>query len=162
MDALTDKQIRNSLVNASLRERKALTLPADFADIDWEASDFLGWSDPKLSLVGYLVIPVDGDLVGIMLRVGGRQPKRRTLCAFCEDLQLTSDVAFYSAKLAGASGRNGNTVGTLVCSDFACSSHVRTRPAKIYAGDDPESVRLHRISVLQTHLAGFAARILRG
>ncbi|GAA3724759.1 FBP domain-containing protein [Gordonia hankookensis] len=160
MHALTESQIRKSFVNASLRERNALTLPLDFADIDWENTDYVGWRDPKLPLVGYMIVPVDDRPVGIMLRLGGRQPRTRPQCSLCEDVQLPNEVAFYSAKLAGPAGRKGNTVGTLVCSNFECCANVRVRPSKIYAGDDPEAVRSQRIESLRTRADGFARRIL--
>ncbi|MEO9330229.1 FBP domain-containing protein [Gordonia aurantiaca] len=160
MHALTDAQIRASFVNATLRERKSLTLPVGFDELNWERLDFLGWRDPKQPRTGHLVIPVDDDLVGIMLRLGGRQPRNRQLCSFCEDVLLPSDVAFFSAKLAGPAGRKGDTVGTLVCSDFACSANVRMKPPAQMAGSDPEAVRQQRIRSLQLHLDGFARRVL--
>jgi hypothetical protein len=41
-------------------------------------------------------------------------------------------VALISARRAGESGRNGNTVGQYICSDLACSLYVRGK--KISAG----------------------------
>ncbi len=160
MHALSDKQIRKSFVNASVRERNSLTLPPSFADTDWERLDFIGWRDPKLPMVGYVVVPVDDRDVGIMLRLGGRQPRTRPQCSFCEDVQLPNEVAFYSAKFAGAAGRKGDTVGTLVCSSFECNANVRVKPSKIFAGEDPDVVRETRISALRTHVQGFARRVL--
>ncbi|MFW0786873.1 FBP domain-containing protein [Gordonia sp. CPCC 206044] len=162
MHALSEQQIRSSLVNATVRERKSLTLPPDFGDLDWDRLDFLGWRDPKLALVGYMVVPVDDDLVGITMRLGGRQPRTRPQCSFCADVQLPNEVAFYSAKLAGPAGRKGDTVGTLVCSAFECNANVRVRPSKIFSGGDPEFVRQQRIEALRTHLDGFARRVLAG
>ncbi|RPA10277.1 FBP domain-containing protein [Gordonia sp. OPL2] len=160
MQSLTESQIRTSFVNATVRERKSATLPSGFDRIRWEDIDFLGWRDPKLPLAGYMVIPTDDRLVGIMLRLGGRQPRTRPQCSFCQDVQLPNEVAFYSAKVAGAAGRKGNTVGTLICSGFECSANVRVRPSAIFAGDDPEAVRQSRIAVLRDHLGGFAHRVL--
>ncbi|QHD84028.1 FBP domain-containing protein [Gordonia sp. JH63] len=162
MHSLSDSQIRSSFVNASLRERKSVTLPPDFDELDWERLDFVGWRDPKLPMVGYLVIPTDDGVVGIMLRLGGRQPRNRPLCSFCEDVQLPNEVAFFSAKFAGAAGRKGNTVGTLICSNFECSTNVRAKPSAIFASDDVETVRQQRIQALRTHLAGFAQRVASG
>ena len=68
MHALTEKDVRASFVNASLRERNAIPLPDGFADLDWNAIDYLGWRDPKLPQVGYIVVPVDDEPVGILLR----------------------------------------------------------------------------------------------
>lgn len=160
MHSLSDKQIRKSFVNTTVRERNALTLPTDFVDLHWDRLDFLGWRDPKLPMVGYAVVPVDDRDVGIMLRLGGRQPRTRPQCAFCEDVQLPNEVAFYSAKLAGAAGRKGDTVGTLICSGFQCSANVRVKPSKIFAGENPDAVREARIAALRKHVDGFARRVL--
>lgn len=160
MHALTEPQIRKSFVNTTVRERNSITLPTTFADLAWDRLDYLGWRDPKLPLVGYLVVPVEERLVGIALRLGQRQPRTRPQCSFCEDVQLPNEVAFYSAKLAGAAGRKGDTVGTLVCAGFECSHNVRVKPSQIFAGDDPEAIRQQRIDALRTHATGFARRIL--
>ncbi|WP_454166010.1 FBP domain-containing protein [Gordonia iterans] len=160
MHAITESQIRKSFVNATLRERNSLTLPPSFPSLDFDQLDFLGWRDPKLPLVGYLVVPREDRLVGIMLRQGGRQPRTRPQCSFCEDVQLPNEVTFFSAKRAGAAGRKGDTVGTLLCSGFECCANVRVRPSAIFAGDNPEAVRARRIDALQAHVRGFAGRIL--
>jgi len=52
MHALTEKDVRASFVNASLRERNAIPLPDRFPDVEWDAIDFVGWRDPKLPLMG--------------------------------------------------------------------------------------------------------------
>ena len=52
MLALTEKEIRASFINASVRERTSATLPVGFADLEWDRLDFLGWRDPKLPQVG--------------------------------------------------------------------------------------------------------------
>ena len=160
MHALTESQIRKSFVNTTLRERNILTLPPSFAELDWDQLDFLAWRDPKLPLIGYLVVPIDDTLVGILLRQGQRQPRTRPQCSFCEDVQLPNEIAFFSAKRAGAAGRKGDTVGTLLCSGFECNANVRVRPSAIFAGDDPEAVRQQRIESLRAHARGFAGRIL--
>lgn len=46
MQALTDAAIRSSFVNASRREVREAILP-DLTDIDWDATDLLGWRDRK-------------------------------------------------------------------------------------------------------------------
>lgn len=158
MHALTDSEIRSSFVNASVRERKALTLPTNFDDLDWDRLDFLGWRDPKLPQVAYIVIPVDDRNVGIMLRLGGRKPRNRQLCSFCEDVQLPHEVVFYSARRAGSAGRNGNTVGTLLCGEFQCNANVRAMPSKIMAGGHPEEVRAQRMENLRARVTAFARR----
>ncbi|GAC70425.1 FBP domain-containing protein [Gordonia soli] len=160
MHALTEAQIRAAFVNATRRERKSLTLPPDFDEIDWEKRDFIGWRDPKLPLVAYLIAIVDDEPVGVMLRLGAKQPRRRPQCSLCEDVQLPNEVVFYSAKRGGAAGRKGDTLGTLICSDFQCNANVRAKPSKIFAGEDPEAVRLARIESLRTRTEGFARRVI--
>ncbi|MDY6810376.1 MAG: FBP domain-containing protein [Actinomycetota bacterium] len=162
MHALTESAIRSSLVNASVRERKALGLPQGFPGLPWEEMDFLGWRDPRSPQTGYLVIPLDDMFVGIILRLGGRQARTRPQCSFCRDVHLPNEVSFFSAKLSGAAGRKGDTVGILMCSRFECSANVRVLPSAMFAGDDPEVVRQQRIAALRKHLGGFARRILEG
>jgi hypothetical protein len=161
MHALTEKDVRASFVNASLRERDAVPMPPDFDVLDWDALDFLGWRDQKLAHAGYVVIPVDGRPVGILLRESERTARTRPQCAWCADVTLPNDVVFFSAKRAGAAGRNGNTVGTLVCSAFECSANVRKLPPPAYIGFDVEAARQRRIDVLRTNVEAFA-RDLRG
>jgi hypothetical protein len=162
MHALTEKGLRASFVNASLRERNAIPLPADLDAIEWEALDFLGWRDPKLAHVGYVVIPVDGEPVGILLRESERKARTRPQCAWCADVTLPNDVVFFSAKRSGAAGRNGNTVGTLVCSAFECSANVRRLPPPAYLGFDVEAARQRRIEALRTNVESFARDLRDG
>ncbi|SEB73390.1 FBP C-terminal treble-clef zinc-finger [Paramicrobacterium humi] len=155
MLSLTEKQIRASFINASVRERSALTLPANFDDLDWDALDFLGWRDPKLPKVGYVVAVLDGQPVGIMLKQAEAKTRTRPQCSWCEDVHLPNDVVFYSAKRAGQSGRNGNTVGTLVCANFECSANARRRPPTAYIGFDVEAARQRQIEALRANVGNF-------
>ncbi len=41
MRPITEKQIRTSFVNSSLRERKELVLPENLGELDWENLDYL-------------------------------------------------------------------------------------------------------------------------
>jgi hypothetical protein len=83
------------------------------------------------------------------------------MCAWCEDVIAVDDVSLYVARRAGASGRAGNTIGTLICTDFACSANVRRKPTRIEAGDDPASVISTRTAGLQERSARFVAEVLR-
>ena len=163
MHPLTEPQIRASFVNCSKREAAQLTLPADLADLRWDRLDYLGWIDRKAPLRAYVVIPVGDTLVGVTLRSPeGTAKRRRAVCAWCEDVYATEDVSMYVARRAGASGRNGDTVGTLVCTTFGCSRNVRRIPRIVEAGDDPEGVVLRRIDGLRERSARFAEEVLRG
>ncbi|HEY0187825.1 MAG TPA: FBP domain-containing protein [Cellulomonas sp.] len=164
MRPLTPAEIRSSFVNCSRREARDATLPLDLADrsdADWERLDLLGWVDRKAPLRAYVVTLVEDRPVGIVLRAGeARMGSKRALCGWCEDVLATHEVAFYVARRGGAAGRAGNTIGTLVCADFACSANVRRRPTRIEAGDDPDGVVVARIAGLRERSARFVAAVL--
>lgn len=159
MHALTEKDLRASFVNASQRERNALTLPADLDEIDWGSTDFVGWRDTKFVLQGYIVVPVDDQPVGILLRESDQRTRTRPQCSWCEDVTLPNDVVFFSAKRAGRAGRNGDTVGTLVCANFECPTNVRRLPPLAYPGFDREAARQRRIDALRENVVNFARDI---
>jgi hypothetical protein len=158
MHAFSEKDIRASFVNTSLRERNAIVLP-DLSGIGWEKLDYLGWRDPKQPLAGFIVVPVDDVPVGILLRQTEHRVRSRAQCAWCEDVTLPNDVVFFSARRAGQSGRNGDTVGTLLCERFECSVNVRRPMPPAYLGFDVEAARQRRIEALRTHAEGFARDI---
>ncbi|EOM76881.1 FBP domain-containing protein [Rhodococcus rhodnii] len=160
MHALTEKELRSSFVNASLRERKALSLPDGFPDLTWDDLDFLAWRDRTLAGVGYVVAELDGRAVGIMLKQSGTRPRARAQCTWCETVDLPVDVRFYSARRAGDAGRRGDTLGTLVCEGFECSANAHRRPPKRYAGTDADAVRAQRIEGLTERVRRFVAAVL--
>ncbi|WP_295119721.1 FBP domain-containing protein [uncultured Leifsonia sp.] len=156
---LTDARIRASFVNASQRERKELTLP----DLDaqrWDDLDFLGWRDRKNPNLGYVVAEVDGEPVGVLLRKAEGGVRSRPQCSWCEDVHLPNEVVFFIAKRAGAAGRKGDTLGTLVCAEFQCSANVRKRAPLAYVGFDVEAARQHRIDALREHVDTFVRRVI--
>ncbi|WP_285116746.1 FBP domain-containing protein [Leifsonia sp. fls2-241-R2A-40a] len=155
---LTEQQLRSSFVNASQRERKELTLP-DLAQLRWDDLDFLGWRDRKQPGLGYVVSVIDGEPVGVLLKQADGRVRSRPQCSWCEDVTLPNDVVFFIAKRAGKAGRNGNTLGTLVCDAFECSANVRRRPATAYVGFDVDAARLHRIEALREHVDAFVRRV---
>ena len=131
MHPLTEKQIRSSFVNASKREAADATLP-DLDAVAWDRLDYLGWRDRRAPLSAYVVVPgPDDELTGVLLRAsekGGR--RKKAVCQWCADVVATDDVTLYVARRAGASGKNGNTIGTLICTDFVCSQNVRRPPTR--------------------------------
>lgn len=156
---LTETQIRQSFINASRKEVKDITLPADFDDVDWERLDYYGFRDRKAPRRGYVVVRIDDKPVGIMLRKSETKPNNRAQCSWCRDVTLPCDVVFFSAKRAGAAGKKGDTVGTLICEDFSCSANVRQLPPLPYEGYDLEAARDRRIIELHEHVAGFAGSV---
>jgi FBP C-terminal treble-clef zinc-finger len=161
MQPITEKTIRASLVNASLRERKELSMPP-LETLDWDNLDFLGWRDAKFALLGYTFVELDGSPVGILLRQADGRPRSRPQCSWCEDVTLPCDVAFFSARRTGPAGRKGDTVGTLVCSNFECSYNVRKAPPVAYLGFDIEAARQQRILALGEHVRAFVVDIRDG
>ncbi|MFC8796115.1 FBP domain-containing protein [Promicromonospora sp. NPDC057138] len=166
MNPLTEKQIRASFLNASKREANQATLP-DLGTIDWAHLDYLGWHDRKAPLSAYVVLELDGEPTGVLLRstdakTGGARTKG--VCAWCEDVVVTDDVSLYVARRGGAAGRNGNTIGTLICTEFGCSRNVRRKPTFTEAGNDPavrELIIDRRIEGLRERAARFVAEVGR-
>jgi hypothetical protein len=159
MTPLTERDIRTAFVNASRKEVADLTLPAGFADIDFDRLDFLGWADPRLPRRAYVVIRIDDRPVGAMLRQAEQRTLARAQCSWCDDVTLTNDVQFFSARKAGAAGRKGDTIGTLVCANFGCSKNVRRLPPLAYEGFDREAVRDERIRRLGEHVRAFIGHL---
>lgn len=157
---LTENDIRDSFANATLRERKAMNLPGDLGELDWDRRDYLGWRDRKVPQLGYVVAELDGRPTGILLRQGEGAVRSRPLCNWCEDVQLPNDVVFFSARRAGAAGRRGSTIGTLVCAHFECSVNVRRRPPVAYVGFDVEAARDQRIVALGENVRAFVRSVL--
>ncbi|UFU02001.1 FBP domain-containing protein [Ruania suaedae] len=163
MNPLTDPQIRRALVNTTRGEANRAVLP-DLAALDWERLDYLGWRDPKAPLNAYVALELDGEPIAIALRApekGGKH--RKAMCAWCEDIVAVDDVSLYVAPRAGAAGRRGDTIGTLVCTDFLCSKNVRRRPTRTEASSAEDRARLiaGRIAGLQERSARFVAEVCR-
>jgi hypothetical protein len=170
MRPISEREIRASFVNCSKGEAQRLGLPRDFAEFSgWADLDFLGWRDPGAPERGYLVVErredADRPLLGVSLRAAsgaGRGFTARSICTICKTTRTGGGVALLSARRAGESGRNGNTVGQYICSDLACSLYVRGK--KISAGsllDETLDVDA-RIERVRRGLDLFLARITAG
>ena len=160
MLALTAPMIQSSFVNASKKEVSDVTLPTWFDRIAWADLDYLGWRDPKIGRRAYAIVPgPDGTVTGILLRQAEASPRSRAQCSLCRDIKLPNDVVFYSARKGGRAGRNGDTIGSLICEDFQCSANVRTDPPLAYTGFDVAAARVGHIDALRLRAAGFAAAV---
>ena len=155
MRPIDERAIRASFRNASRKEVSSLNLPPDFDEIDFDKIDFLGWFDPKMPRRAYVVAEIDDDNVGILLQRTEQRTRRRAQCSWCEDVTLRNDVQFFSARKAGAAGRNGDTIGTLICENFGCSANVRRLPPLAYEGYDRELAREMRMLRLREHVEAF-------
>lgn len=165
MRPLTENQIRTSFTNASKGEAKRAVLP-DLSAVTWEGIYYLGWQDARKPAQHYVVLEVDEELVGLLLRGTGRPPIRKNLCAWCQDVVDGVGAASFVAPLGGASGRRGNTIGTAVCADFGCSRNVRRPPAAFeLRTEDPALLAYHReqrIAGLRERSTRFAAAVMAG
>lgn len=166
MQPLTEARLRACLINASRREAAQATLP-DLAAQDWDRLDLLGWRDRKAPLSAYVVVELADEPVGVLLRAadpGTGRARRRGVCAWCEDVVATDDVTLYVARRGGAAGRRGDTIGTLVCTDFACSRNVRRTPTRSEVGTatqaEREAITQRRIAGLRERSARFVQEVL--
>ncbi|MFD2764268.1 FBP domain-containing protein [Micromonospora eburnea] len=161
MTPLTEQDIRAAFVNCSKGEAKRLTVPRDLADRPWDDLDYLGWRDLQAPDRAYLVAVLDGRPTALALRCPTpttRQP-RRTMCAMC----LTTPVGGVSlmvARKAGKAGQQGNSVGTYLCSDLACSLYLRGKKDAGAGARLPESLTLEeKIQRTVANLVGFIATV---
>ena len=162
MISLTEKDIRESLINVSVRERNAVALPADFADTAWQKLDYFGVRDRKLLHTGYVVVELDDAPVGILVKQAEARPFSRAQCSWCEDVQLPNEVVLFGTKRVGAAGRKGDTLATLICANFECSRNVRKQPVSAYVGFDVEAEKQRRIAVLREHARNFVRSVRDG
>ena len=163
MHALTEKQVRRSLVNCSRSEAEGMTLPRTFAETPWEELVVLGWRDPRAPLRGYLVVEREGRPVGVAVRAADTRMSSGTpaMCLLCQTGQAGSDVSLFTARRAGEAGRNGNTVGTYVCADLACAVRARSEIPPWLRERDPEEVAAERTAELEQRVHGFLDAVLR-
>jgi len=127
VEPLDEATIRASFVNCSKGEARRLSLPGRLADVDWADLDFLGWRDPKAPANAYLVLPRDGKVVGLAMRAAAPHLSqlKRSVCALCMTTHTAADVSLFAARRIGNAGKLGNTVGTYICADLACSLYLR-------------------------------------
>ncbi|MGY1705892.1 FBP domain-containing protein [Geodermatophilus sp. SYSU D00697] len=163
MNALTEKQVRRSFVNCSRGEAGGLTLPPGFGEVDWAELEVLGWRDPKAPLRGYLVLEVDEEPLGIAVRAAESRMSSRTaaMCLLCQTAQPGDGVSLFTARREGEAGRNGNTVGTYMCADLACSHRVRTDIPPWLQDRDPAEVVAERAAELHERVRAFVAAVRR-
>ncbi|MBF6211978.1 FBP domain-containing protein [Nocardia puris] len=131
MEPVTERDIRSSFVNCSKGDAKRLSVPRDLVEYPWEDLDFLGWGDPSLAGRCYVVVPREDRLVGVALRHETGGSGKAQMCAICLTTHTGGGVRLMTANKAGESGRRGNSIGTYMCTDLACSLYARgkKRPA---------------------------------
>ena len=162
MQPLTEKTIRASFINASRQEAKKLTLPEIFNDLDWESLEYLGWRDPKMPQRGYMIYTnADGETRGLLLRAteGACKAGSAAMCEMCRDVTLPCAVGMFTTRRSGQAGRDGDTLGTLLCTRFECSANVRIAPPKDPINPDPMVVVAQRIIQLDERVNSFIQRV---
>jgi FBP C-terminal treble-clef zinc-finger len=160
---LTEPEVRRSFVNCSRGEAQGLALPPNFATLEWDAVEVLGWRDPKAPLRGYLVVESGDEVVGIAVRSAESRMSSRTtaMCLLCQTAQGGDAVSLFTARRVGEAGRNGNTVGTYICADLGCSRRVRTEIPPWLQDRNPDEVIEERSLELQERVAGFVESVRR-
>lgn len=162
MKALTESDIRASMVNATKGEIERMPLPG-LHEVLWDQREYLGWRDHSAPLRGYLVHWVDDRPVGIVLRASGARMRAgiSAMCSLCRTPQPSDQVTLFSAALAGQAGRDGNTVGTYICADLACSLIIRITPPKMPMQPEPAEIVAKRAEGLLSRVQNFTADVLR-
>lgn len=160
MKPASEHEIRASFVNCSKGEAKRLPVPRDLSERPWGDLDFLGWSEPGAPERAYLVTERDGEFIGLVLRSAAATAHRPTMCTFCLTTHPGQGVALLTARKAGPAGREGNSVGTYICSDLACSLYVRGLKNPPPGGRLKEAMSPEeQIERTRTNLFGFIERV---
>lgn len=160
---MTERDIRTSFVNCSKGEAKRLSLPRDLADRPWDELDFLGWRDPAAPDRAYLVAERADRPVGVVLRSPARRHdhRRQAVCSLCLTGHPVHGVSLMTAPKAGQAGREGNSVGTYLCADLACSLYVRGHKVPEAGARFEESLTIEeQIERTRANLADFLDRLL--
>ena len=154
--------IRSSFVNCSKTQQKTISVPR-LDDVPWGDLDYFGWVNPRAPQQAFMVTARHGEALGLVLRATDTAAFRTgaALCDLCHAARPGTDVDLFVAARAGVAGREGNTVGTYICADLACSLCIRgLRPLP---SPQPEPIGTPaRIEGLQRRLDAFVSRALRG
>ncbi len=160
MTPLTQREIRACFVNCSKGEATRMSLPHELDELPWSELDYLGWRDPQSPARACIVAEVGGAVRGIVLRAphAAVGAGRTSMCSLCITTRA-GGVTLMVAPRAGRAGQNGNTVGTWICSDLACSSFVRGTQ---HAGGAsvPETLGVEdRVARLRRNLEDFVGKV---
>jgi hypothetical protein len=160
--ALTPDDIRNSFVNATDEQLARMPLPG-LHEVIWDEREYLGWRDAKAHQRGYLVHWRGDRAIGIILRASDFSlgPGISAMCSLCRITQPSRQVTLFTAPRAGQAGLEGNTVGTYICDDLACSMLIRILPSPSPMQPPPEEVLARRSAGLLDRVQGFTADVAR-
>ncbi|MGB3697706.1 MAG: FBP domain-containing protein [Gordonia sp. (in: high G+C Gram-positive bacteria)] len=160
MNTYTQQQILDAFRGATRSEIKKVSFPLDFDEVDFDRLEYFGWQDRKIPRRAYLATEHDGQLVALILNRAEAKPSRRTMCAWCRDVELTEEAVLYTVRRTGAKGRRGDTIGTLVCSGFNCAKHARKLPPAYHKGTDLAAIRADQLAQLRRRVDAFVTEVL--
>ena len=162
MQPLSPTEIRESFVNAIQGDAERIPLPG-LHEMIWDEREYLGWRDQQARGRGYLVHWQDDTPVGIVLRASeaALQPGISAMCSLCRITQPSDQVTLFSAPLAGQAGRDGNSVGTYICDDLACSHLIRILPPAHPMQPSPEEIVAGRSEALLARVQAFTADVMK-
>jgi hypothetical protein len=160
MRPVTPEAIRTSMINMSDTELSVMTLPGLHETL-WEEREFLGWRDAHHATKGYVVFWVGGNIQGLMVRAARTPmpPGRSAICALCHTQQPAPQVSLFVAPKAGEEGIRGDTVGTYICADLACSTLIRITPAVSTELPKPDRMVRHKAVGMRDRLENFSKRV---
>lgn len=153
--------LRRAFINSSRSKAASMTLPAVWPPRHADELDFLGWIDPKSPRRAYLVLGPEtlDEATAVELRVPSTPPvrSRRTMCDLCQTADAPDGSQLMVAPRAGSRGRNGDSVGIYICTDFACSLRAR-EPLKAHERSVSGLPDL-RVPALVERVTGFIDKI---
>lgn len=161
MKPLTEREIRSAFRNCTKGEANRLFVPRDLAEQPWPDLEFFGWRDPRAPDRAALVTVLDDRPIAIVLRSPRSVPgqARRSMCAMCCTVH-SGGVSLMVAPKAGKAGQQGNSVGTYLCDDLACSHYVRGRRSAGPGSRPHETITLdERIERITSNLTAFIATV---
>ena len=157
---MTEAEIRSGVVNPAAGEAERMPLPG-LHEVVWADREYLGWRDPGSPQRGYLAYWKDGRPVVIAVRASEvRLRPGSAICSLCNTPQPAGQVTMFSAALAGDAGRAGNSVGTYICADLACSLLIRIAPPSYEWMPDVADVIAQRVAGLESRLHAFGGRVV--
>lgn len=159
MRAITEDEIRSSFVNATESELARMPMPGLHESI-WEDREFLGWRDVQAAHLGYISVWLDDRLVSVVVRTaaGGLRQGIAAMCSLCHSMQPATQVRLFTARLAGASGIAGSSVGTYMCESLSCPYIIRMAAPHLTT----PSQLAQRGGAMLERLERFAARVSAG